>query len=304
MRYNFFMSRSENKTKGAALIFTACWFFCLAGCLIKSGSYIGAYKLVFFRFVIGLCLIAGAKMSGRVKLVFNDKKLLFLRGLTGGIAVFISVLSITKLGLSKGMVLICSYPIFGSIFSAIFLKERLRMINFAALFTALVGVYFVAYDQGQGFTLLVFGKYEILAVIGAGIAGIAITLIRKLHDTDDSLAIYFSQCAVGMWLVIIPAFRGGIAIELKAVFIIAGMGLAITVGQLFMTEGMKYVPVKVGSLLLLLEPVLCYIAGVAIFSESVTIFSVFGSVLVIGSCVVVMAGRKKKTLPVKSNVSV
>jgi len=286
------MSRLEHKTKGAALIFTACGFFCVAGCLIKSGSYIGAYKLVFFRFVIGFCLIAAAALSGRVKLVFNDKKLLFLRGLTGGIAVFISVLSITKLGLGKGIVLFCAYPIFGSFFSAVFLKERLRMINFAALFTAVVGIYFVAYDKGQGITLLVFGKYELLAVFGAVIAGVAITLIRKLHDTDNSLAIYFSQCVVGVWLVIMPAFKSGIAVELKAVYILLGMGVAITIGQLLMTQGMKYVPVKIGSLLLLLEPVLCYIAGVAIFSEPITFVCFLGSALVIGSCAIVLAGRK------------
>ena len=286
------MSRLEHKTKGATLIFVACGFFCIAASLIKSGSYIGAYKLAFFRFVIGLCLIATAAMSGRVKLVFNDKKLLLLRGLTGGTAVFILVLSITKLGLSKGMVLFSTYPIFGSIFSAVFLKERLRVINFAALFTAVVGVYFVAYDKGQGFTLLVFGRYELLAVLGAVIAGIAITLIRKLHDTDHSLAIYFSQCIVGMWLVIIPAFKGGIAVGLKAVFILLGMGASITVGQLLMTEGMKYVPVKIGSLLLLLDPVLCYIAGVVIFSEPLTFFCLLGSVLVVGSCAIVLTSRK------------
>lgn len=286
------MSRLEHKTKGAALIFVACGFFCIAGSLIKFGSYIGAYKLAFFRFAIGLCLIATAAMSGRVKLAFNNKKLLFLRGLTGGIAVFIAILSITKLGLGKGMVLVSAYPIFASIFSAIFLKERLRAINFAAILTALVGVYFVAYDKGQDFTLLVFGKYELLAVLGAVIAGIAINLIRKLHDTDDSLAIYFSQCVVGMWLVIIPAFRGGTDVGLKAVFVLLGMGASITIGQLLMTEGMRYVPVKIGSLLLLLETVLCYIAGVVIFSEPLTSFRLIGSVLVIGSCATVLAGRK------------
>ena len=286
------MPRLEHKIKGAALIFVACGFFCIAGSLIKSGSYIGAYKLAFFRFVIGLCLIATAAMSGQVKLVFNNKKLLFLRGLAGGTAVFIGILSITKLGLGKGMVLVSSYPIFASIFSAIFLKERLRAINFAAILTALVGVYFVAYDKGQDFTLLVFGKYELLAVLGAVIAGVAINLIRKLHDTDDSVAIYFSQCVVGMWLVIIPAFRGDTTVGLKAVFILLAMGASITVGQLLMTEGMKYVPVKIGSLLLLLDPVLCYIAGVVIFSEPLTFFCLLGSVLVVGSCATVLAGRK------------
>jgi len=286
------MSRLEHKTKGATLIFVACGFFCMAGCLIKSGSYIGAYKLAFFRFVIGLCLIATAAMSGQVKLVFNNKKLLFLRGLTGGTAVFIGILSITKLGLGKGMVLVSSYPIFASVFSAIFLKERLRLMNFGAILTAVAGIYFIAYEKQQDFSLLVFGKYELLAVLGAMIAGIAITLIRKLHDTDDSLAIFFSQCVVGMWLVIMPAFSTPAAVGLKAVFILLGIGASVTVGQLLMTEGFKYVPVKVGSLMLLLDPVLCYIAGAVIFSEPLTFSHLLGSMLVIGSCAIVLASRK------------
>ena len=282
----------------------ASTFFCMTGCLVKCGSYIGPYRLVFFRFVIGLGLIAIAAMSGRVKLVFINKKLLFLRGLAGGIAIFIGFLSITKLGLGKGMVLICSYPIFASVISAVFLKERLRLFDIGAILTAIAGIYFIAYEKQQGFSLLVFGKYELLAVLGAAIAGIAVALIRKLHDTDDSLAIYFSQCVVGMWLVLGPALSSEGPVGLNGVFILLGIGATVTVGQLLMTEGFKYVPVKTGSLLLMIEPVLCYIAGVAIFSEALTISRVFGSVLVIGSCAVVLAGRKKKDRPIKSDLSV
>lgn len=286
------MPRLEHKNKGATLIILACGFFCMTGCLIKSGSYIGAYRLAFFRFVLGLGLIAAAAMSGRVKLVFNNKKLLFLRGLTGGIAVSIALISITKLGLGKGMVLVSSYPIFASITSAIFLKERLRPLDFVAIIVAMLGIYFIAYDRQQSSSLLVFGKYELLAVLGAAIAGIAITLIRKLHDTDDSLAIYFSQCAVGMWLVIVPAFTTGGGIGLKGVFILLGIGAGVTVGQLLMTEGFKYVPVKIGSLLLLLDPMLCYTAGTIIFNEPLTAPCLLGTVLVIGACATVLVRRK------------
>ncbi len=267
-------------------------FFCVAGSLVKYGSYIGAYKLAFFRFVIGLGLIATAAMSGRVKLVFNNKRLLFLRGLAGGIAVFITLLSITKLGLGKGMVLISSYPIFASVISAVFLKERLRLFDIGAILTAIVGIYFIAYEEQQGFSLLVFGKYELLAVLGGVIAGIAVVLIRKLHDTDDSLAIYFSQCAVGMWLVVGPAFSSEGAIGLNGVFILLGIGATVSVGQLLMTEGFKYLQVKTGSLLLMLETVLCYAAGVVIFGEPLTWSCLSGSVLVIGACVVVLSRRK------------
>ncbi len=270
----------------------ASGFFCIAGCLVKSGAYIGAYKLTFFRFVIGLGLIASAAMSGRVRLVFINKKLLLMRGLIGGVAVFLTLLCITRLGLGKGMILISSYPIFGSIISAVFLKEKLRLFNIWAILTAMVGIYFIAYDEQNGFSLLVFGRYELLAVFGAVLAGFAVTIIRKLHDTDSSLAIYFSQCVVGMWLLIGPALRSEAAVDLKGVFILLGMGGSITIGQLLMTEGFKYVPVKIGSLLMMLETVLCYIAGVVIFSEPLTWSSLLGSVLVIGSCAVVLMRRK------------
>ncbi|UCF42332.1 MAG: DMT family transporter [Planctomycetota bacterium] len=289
------MSTAQHTTKGAALILLASVFFCIAGSLVKYGSYIGAYRLAFFRFVIGMGLIATVALSGRVKLVFNNKKLLFLRGLAGGIAVFITLLSITKLGLGKGMVLISSYPIFAAVLSAVFLKERLRLLDIGAILTAIAGIYFIAYEKQQGFSLMVFGKYELLAVFGAMIAGIAVTLIRKLHDTDDSLAIYFSQCAVGMWLVVGPAFSSEGTIGLNGVFILLGIGATVSVGQLLMTEGFKYVPVKTGTLLLMLDPVLCYTAGVVIFGEPLTLSRVLGALLVIGACLVVLARRRQRT---------
>lgn len=268
-------------------------FFCAMGGLVKCGSYIGVYKIAFFRFLIGLAMVVVVARMARVKLVFHSKWMLFFRGLTGGIAIFITILSVTKLGLGKGIVLICSYPIFASIIGAVFLKERLRLVDIIAIAAAMVGIYFIAYEKQAGVSLSVFGKYELLAVMGAMFAGIAVVLIRKLHDTDDSWAIYFAQCAVGVWLVVVPTFGSKGTIDFKAVFILLGIGATVTAGQLLMTEGFKYVPVKTGCLLLMLDPVLCYVAGVAIFGEPLTVSAMTGAVLVIGACTVVLAGRKR-----------
>ncbi|TKJ36259.1 MAG: hypothetical protein CEE38_12655 [Planctomycetes bacterium B3_Pla] len=287
------MPRVEHIKRGAVLMVLASGFFCIAACLVKCGSYMGAYKLAFFRFVIGLGLIAAVAISMRVKLAFVNKKLLFLRGLTGGTAVCIALLSITKLGLGKGMVLICSYPIFAALTGAVFLKERLRLLDIGAILTAILGIYFLAYERQQGFSLLVLGGYELLAVLGAVIAGVTVTMIRKLHDTDNSLAIYFAQCAVGMWLVMAPAFSTPVDIGLKGVSILLALGASVTIGQLLMTEGFKYVPAKTGSLLLMLEPILCYMAGVAMFGETLAWPCVLGSALVVGSCTVVLAHKNR-----------
>ncbi len=271
----------------------SCLFFSAAGCLVRAGAHIGPLRMVLFRFAIGLVIIAAVVASGRVRLRFNDKRLLFLRGLTGGIAVFIAFVAITKLGLGKGTVIICSYPIFASIFSAIFLKEKLRLLNVASIAVAFAGIYLISSDGGNGlWTLSVFGKYELLTIFGAVLAGIAVTLIRKLHDTDDSVAIYFSQCAVGLCLVLVPAYRGGLAIEPAGMLLLAGIGISATIGQLLMTEGYKYVPVRTGSLLCMLDPVLAYIAGVVIFAEPLAARSVIGAVFVVAACALVLVGRK------------
>jgi drug/metabolite transporter (DMT)-like permease len=58
-----------------------------------------------------------------------------------------------------------------------------------------------------------------------------------------------------------------------------------------MTEGFKHVPVKTGSLLLMLEPALCCMAGAAVFAEPLTWSRLLGSALVIGSCAVVLARK-------------
>ncbi len=271
----------------------ASGFFCVAGCLVKCGSSMGVYKLAFFRFAIGLGLIATTAMSGRVKLAFVNKKLLFLRGFAGGIGVCITLVSIATLGLGKGMVLICSYPIFAAVIGAVFLKERLRLLDVGAIVTAIVGIYFIAYDRQQGISLLVFGGYELLAVVGAVICGATVVMIRKLHDTDDSLAIYFAQCAVGMWLVLVPAFGPSKDIGLRGASIVLALGVSITVGQLLMTEGFKHVPVKTGSLLLMLEPALCCVVGAAMFAEPLTWPCLLGTALVIGSCTVVLTRRRR-----------
>ncbi len=288
------MARQYHRMRGAVLIVSSCLLFSVAGCLVRAGAHIGPLRMVLFRFAIGLVIIAAAVVFGRVRLRFNDKRLLFLRGLTGGIAVFIAFVAITKLGLGKGTVIICSYPIFASIFSAIFLKEKLRLSNVASIAVAFAGIYLISSDGGNGlWAFSVFGKYELLTIFGAVLGGIAVTLIRKLHDTDDSPAIYFSQCAVGLCVMLIPACsKGGIAIEPAGMLLLAGIGISATIGQLLMTEGYKYVPVRTGSLLCMLDPVLAYIAGGVIFSEPLAARSIIGALFVVAACALVLSGRK------------
>jgi len=279
----------KDEYKGVALMLASTVAFCLMSGLVRYASDIDPYKTTLFRFIVGLGMLGTAALLGKITLKFTNGPLLLLRGLTGGIAILIFFFSISKLGVGKGTVLIYSFPIFGSIFSSIFLKEKISTIRFGAILMAFAGIYLLAADNGQGLSLIgVLGMYELLAIFGAMLGGVALVAVKKLHNTDSSYAIYFAQCVIGLWVVILPANIVPCSIGISGGLLLVAVGAASTVGQLLSTEGLRYVQVATGSLLGMLVPVLNYFLGVVAFDEVISWRSAIGSTIVLGSCVVVL----------------
>jgi drug/metabolite transporter (DMT)-like permease len=282
-------NRNESQYRGAVLILTSTVFFCLMSGLVRYASGIDPYKTTLFRFVVGLGMLGTAALFGRIRLRFNNGLLLFLRGLIGGTAILICFWSISTLGVGKGTVLIYAFPIFGSIFSAILLKEKVGAVRFIAVLIAFVGIYLLAATKNNGSAFLgVFGKNELLAIFGAMLGGLALVIVKKLHDTDSSYAIYFSQCVIGLWVVAVPANLVPCSIGFSGGILLLAIGITATIGQLLSTEGIRYLDVSTGSLLGMLVPVINYFTGVVIFHETVSWRSIAGSAAVIGSCIVVL----------------
>ena len=280
---------AKNEHKGATLIMLSTVAFCIMSGLVRYASGIDPYKTTLFRFIIGLGMLGTAALFGKIRLSFNHGRLLFLRGLVGSIGILICFWSISTLGVGKGTVLIYAFPIFGSIFSALLLKEKVGVVRFAAILTAFVGIYLLASTKNNGSAFLgIIGKKELLAIVGAMFGGLALVIVKKLHDTDSSYAIYFSQCVIGLWVVAVPANLVPCSIGLSGGLLLVAIGISATVGQLLSTEGIKYLDVSTGSLLGMLVPVINYFTGVIIFHETVSWGSVIGSAAVIGSCVIVI----------------
>ena len=63
-----------------------------------------------------------------------------------------------------------------------------------------------------------------------------------------------------------------------------------------MTQSYKYLPVRMGATLAMLEPVFCYLAGVAVFGELLSVNSIIGTLLIIGSCVAVLLHEGRLTV--------
>lgn len=288
---------NKNEYQGTVLILASTVIFSLMSALVRYASDIDPYITTLFRFVVGLGILGTAALLGKIKLKFVNGPLLFFRGLFGGTAILIYFFSIAKLGVGKGTVLIYAFPIFGSIFGSIFLKEKIGLIRLGAILMAFFGIYLLAADNGDGSPSLgVLGKYELLAIFGAMLGGMALVLVKKLHDTDSSYAIYFAQCVIGLWIVVVPANIVPCSIGFYGVLLLLAIGVTATAGQLLSTEAYRYVEIATGSLLGMLLPVMNYFIGVTIFGEFFSWQSFIGSSTVIGSCVIVLLKNNRNKM--------
>ncbi len=284
--------------RGTLLMLGSSIFFCVMAGMIKRMSHVNSFMLVQFRFVIGLALLGIVALFGKIRLSFSNGPLLFLRGLTGGAAVFLFFLSISKLGVGKGTVINYSFPAFASVFGVFLLREKLNPVKWIAVASALAGVALLAFgdakkgDAGSAAALFSIGRYELLAILGAALSGVAVCLVKKLHDTDSTYAIFFAQCLVGLWLVIIPANVEGVSLGYAGGLMLLGIGVVAATAQLLMTEGYRHLTVTTGSLLSMSVPVLNFLLGIVVFKEKFSAAGIVGAVVVMASCTaVILADR-------------
>lgn len=272
-----------SNSKGILLTLGSVIFFALMAVLVKAIPNVSSYQTTFFRFAIGVGIIGILALFGVIKLTFNDRKGLFYRGFVGGIAVYLFYLAILKLGVGKGSVYIYSYPIFATLFSMIMLKEKVEPIKFVIIAVSFAGLILLSVGGGKG-SLAGIGIWELIAIAGSVTTGLAVVFVKKLHDSDNSMAIFFSQCIVGFWLFLLPSGVTQAIGNLTEILLLVLVGIIATIGQLFMTEGYKHVNVATGSMLQSLVPVFNLLSGWLIFKEKFSTIEIIGAFIIVGSC--------------------
>ena len=273
----------SDNSKGIFLTLGSVVFFALMAVLVKAIPNVSSYQTTFFRFAIGVGIVGLLSLFGVIQLKFNDRKGLFWRGFVGGIAVYLFYLAILKLGVGKGSVYIYSYPIFATIFSMLILKEKVEPIKFVIIAISFAGLILLSVGGGKG-SLAGMGIYELIAIAGSVTTGLAVVFVKRLHDSDNSYAIFFSQCIVGFWMFLIPSGATQAKGNTTELLLLVLVGIVATIGQLFMTEGYRYVNVATGSLLQSMVPVFNLLAGWLIFHEKYTTIEMIGAFVIVSSC--------------------
>jgi drug/metabolite transporter (DMT)-like permease len=233
----------------------------------------------------GIGIIGVFAMSGKIRLQFVNNRGLFIRGVLGGISTAIFFFSIKHIGLVKASFIACLYPVFSAIFAHFMLREKLTKMKTGAIIAAMSGVVMVMINGTGG--IASFGTitlYDCIAVFGSILSGFTIVSIKKLQSTDSTIAIFFAQCLVGAFIVFIPAnIDGGSVVTPGTMVLLLIIGLLATIGQILSTDSYRYITVANGSLLVLSAPVMNAITGYLLFHETITIKTLIGALVIVGS---------------------
>ncbi len=262
------------------LLSAAC--FTATVLLVRALGAMGAANLWLVscaRFVVGLGLISAFYWREFQPTHLWQSRKLVERGLVGGSGVYITYLTVVKLGAGRATFIGNSYVIWGALLAAWMLKEKLRPAVLIGGVAALAGI---------GLLTNVFstrahpGVYDLLAVVAALFSAYVVVTIRQLHATEHTSTIFSAQCAYGLLICALPAILTYQPLPGRAWAIMLVASVAAGAGQLTMTRAFRDMPVAEGSLLQMLVPLGIAFGGMIFFNERFEVHEAIGAALILG----------------------
>jgi drug/metabolite transporter (DMT)-like permease len=198
--------------------------------------------------------------------------------------------SLSYLPLPDATAINYSGPLFGVVFAALLLREKVRIYRWSAVALGFVGVLIVLSEQidtGGGFVgdRAIGGLFALLAAI---FAALAMVTVRQLTATETTGAIvfYFSASAALLSLLTLPF--GWVMPDGRTALILVCAGLVGGVGQVLLTEAYRHAEASVIAPFDYANMLWVVIAAFVVFGDVPTVSVLVGSAIVIASGVFVI----------------
>jgi len=241
----------------------------LARRLSRGPEGFSAGQLTMVRFVVGAAVSLVAFRLHPGLYAPRNRKLLWSRGISGGIVVVLYFLALQRIPAGEAGMLYNLFPVVATAMSIRAFGERPTVHLALALALATVGVVLVL---GNGTLHLGLGAGEALAVGAAVFAAISSVTIRA---TDNAATIFFYFCLggfpVALPFALGPWPGGALAWSLAGV-----MALAAFAAQVMLTEAYGALSISEAAIWLQLTPLVQYLLAAAILGERVSTAGALG----------------------------
>ncbi|MEK7433039.1 MAG: DMT family transporter [Cyanobacteriota bacterium] len=272
-------TESLNKIKttdGIKFILISSFCFAIINVMVKKLDNIPTYEIAFFRTFISLIMSYYSIKTLSLNPWGNNKKYLILRGLFGTIAFLLFFYTLQKMPLATAITVQYLAPIFTTIISVFFLKEKIKISQWFFFAISFSGIIFL-----KGFDSRVSIYYLVIGIISAFLSASAYNCIRKLKDYDHPAIIVFyfplvSIPIIGPYTILNWVQPYGIQW-----FYLLATGFLTQIAQIYMTKAFHSDKLSVVSNFSYIGAVFALFFGYFIFDEKISLLSGFGIILVI-----------------------
>ncbi|WP_338814924.1 DMT family transporter [Bernardetia sp. Wsw4-3y2] len=219
-------------SKGIIYMLFAIFCFAIMNLIVKMLPHIPAMEIILFRSSVSFVIcVVGLKMQ-KVKGLGTNKKILFLRGLFGGMALFLFFTTIQNIPLASAITLHYLSPIFTAIIAWLILGERLVPLQWLFFLISFIGVTMV-----KGFDERVDTIYFVMAIAAAFLAGCAYNCIRKLKTSEHPLMVilYFPLVTLPIASLYCIFYEWTMPVGIDWLYLLL-IGILTQIAQLYMTK--------------------------------------------------------------------
>jgi drug/metabolite transporter (DMT)-like permease len=247
----------------------------LARLLSRGEGGFSAGQLTVVRFVVGAAVSLAAFRLRPGLYRPHNRRLLWTRGVSGGIVVVLYFLALQRIPAGEAGMLYNLFPVAATAMSLWAFGERPTVHLALALVLATAGVVLVL---GDGSLRLGFGAGEALAVGAALFAAFSSVTIRAMRATDNAATIFFYFCLGGL-PVALPFALGPWPGDPGAWGVAVVMALAAFAAQVAMAEAYGALSISEAAVWLQLTPLAQYLLAAGLLGEAVTAAGALGIVV-------------------------
>ena len=252
------------------------------------GRTLDPVQVTFMRFVMQVLLLTPFVAWGRLWAIPKGTfGMQFARGVLLAIATACFFAALQHLPLAEAITIYFAQPLLLTVVSALFLGEAIRLRRIIAIALGLIGVMVILRPS-----LIIFGWSALLPLVTALAMACYVALTRRLagqvHPYQMQMTVGFAATAtLGFVLLVGPLFEipwTSFAFPTKQQLIwVACMGLAATIGHIFIVWAAGNAPANVLAPFQYLEIVTATILGYLVFNDVPATSTIVGSSIIIGS---------------------
>ena len=261
--------------RGIGYILIATFAFAWMNLLARYLSDLHPLQVVFFRALGTFIFIFPYMIHKRISIVGKDVLWLSIRGIVGFISLAAFFIVIQRIPLGSAISIRYTGPLFSVILAVLFLKERVKWLQWGGLILAILGVFLL--KEGD---IRIDHLSLIIAIVSAILVGAVFTIVRYLGSKEHHLTIinYFMVVSMVGSLFFIGSWRMPIGQEWLWVI---GIGIFGLIGQVFMTKAFQLADTNTIAPFKYMELVYALILGLIFLDEKHGYLAILGMILII-----------------------